>query len=827
MTIEELQCALAVEDGDTDLDEEGLPNREYLLSVCGGLVMISGYDETLRFIHYTVQEYFECARHSHLSSAQTYLATTCITYLSFSTFATGFIDRRSFRRYSDDHALLLYASLHWGDHVRECHDQDPAIRAIVMVFFTLRANVLVSKQVRYPLSGWDWSDISGPVFSNSCSDVHVAATFGLDWLVEELLQRGANIDARDLRKLTPLHVAAAGGHTNVIKSLLERGANPNLRDGRGRKAIERAASEGHEPATRLLLQEASLHDMQQVVDVVAREGHLGVLRLILESLKNTPDKATYVDTALLRASSFGHEKCIRLLLEELEEVGNLEMSKKQSSLDEALFTSLGTHDSFIWQLLLDHGADPAKGLHEAARKCKIAGAQYFLDGGANIEAVNSEGDRPIHSLLRSRYPPDDLERFLKLLLERGADINAYGSDKKTPLIIVAQRGHAKLVQQLLHNGADILAKDGKFNRSATEWATLGGHLQVVQLLLKYQPSAETGKGLIALAQLYQEPRPLDTKMVDLNVAQHGKDSDTSEIKDEGFDELDPEPRFFEGYNRLLSDVNTLQPEDLKRLLLLHHPASRGDETIVRDFIDMGADFEALDDQGSRALHRAAQCGHTNIIRLLLDYGAMVDPQEENGSGSTPLLLAIRNREYDSVKLLIERGADIDRDSEQYGPPLMQAICGSYNQSIIRLLLERGADPNTETAFGHGGNALHIAVSHTRIFGDIAFDPNILRLLVAKGANLENKDHDGKTPLLLAVRLGETRRVGLLLELGADPTSVEDDTMPMSSADDVDFETAMQLIKAAKQRWINDVRSKSSSASIKMRGPKRKISRISD
>ena len=831
MTLEKLRCALAVEDGDTDLDEEGLPNREYLLSVCGGLVMITGDTETVRFIHYTVQEYLERSRHSQLSSAQTYLATTCITYLSFSTFAIGSIENpsfKTFKRYLDDHALLRYASVHWGDHVRECHDQDPAIRAIVRVFLTLRANVLCSKQYGYFNGGW--SNIKGPAFSNDVSDLHIAAAFGLDWLVKEFLQQGAIVDARDARERTPLHEAAAGGHTNVIKSLLERGANPKSRDLWKQNAMELAAIAGHEHAIRLLLQKCSLPDMHQVISVVAEKGHLGVLRVILENSKNTPRKALYVDIALKSASLLGHESCIRLLLEELERLENSEMSKKQSSLDEALFNSLRHDDSIIRQLLLDHGADPTKGLHEAARRCQIAGVKHLLDRGANIEAVNSEGDRPIHSLRGYPHPPDMLARMLKLLIERGADIDAYGSDKKTPLMTVARLGSANLVQLLLDNGTDILAKDGKYNRSATEWATLGGHLQVVQLLLKHQPSAEIGKGLIALAQLYQELRHLDTKMVDLNAAQHGEDSDTSEIKDEGFDELDSEPRFFEGYNRLLSDVNILQREDLKRLLLLHNPANKGDETLVHDFIDMGADVEALNDEGHNALFIAAIYDHTNIMRLLLDHGAMADPQEGT-SGQTTLSITIENGNYHGVQLLIERGADIERASERYGRPLIIAVHRSNDESIVRLLLERGANPNTETAFGQGGNALHMVVSRkmriSREMDGIALDLEIIRLLVAKGTNLEAKDHDGNTPLLLTVGLGMTDQVRLLLELGADPTSVADDTMRFFGANDVDFDTAMQLIKDAKQRWIKDVRSKSSSASIKRQGTKRKISRLSD
>ena len=820
MTIEELRCALAVEPGDSVLDEEGLPDRCYLLSVCGGLVMISGDTETVRFIHYTVQEYLERALNPQFSSAHTYLATTCITYLSFSTFAIEQF-RHKYHRLpimsSGRHFLLRYASEHWGNHVRECCGQDPAIHPMVRSFLNRKANVLCSIMVGYRGGLVKRGD---RLFPWIVSDLHVAAAFGLDWLVEELLQQGASVDARTSHAQTPLHWAAAGGHTDVVKSLLERGANPYVRDQWKWDAIGLAATAGHEPATRLLLQGAFLPDMQSVIRGVAGKGHLGVLRLILESLKDTTKKkkATYVGTALNEASFSGREACIRLLLEEVEVS---EMSELQSHLDLALCQSLRIGNSVITQLLLDHGADLTGGLHIAAEQCYIAGVRHLLDRGANIEAVNSEGDRPIHLSIRSLSRPGKLKTMLELLLERGVDVNVYGSKKESPLVTVAKQGRVTLVQQLLDNGADILAKDGKFNRSATEWGVLGGHLHVVQLLLRYQRPAETNEGLLALTRLYREM----TLYKDLQSLRASRDEvkSKSETREEDSNDFRTIPTEF--INRMLSGINTLRPEDLKRLLLLHYPARNGDEIVFRAFIDMGADVEAWDKEGETALHTAAAWGHTNIMRLLLDHGAMVDPQEEGNPRPTPLSVAISNSDHDSVQLLIEKGPDMDRDSEIHGPPLMKAIFWAYNEKMVRLLLESGADPNMETAFGHGGNALHRAVS--REMGGIFINSKIIRLLIAKGANLEAKDHDGRTPLLVAVRKACVDMVTFLLELGADPNSVDVDTIPKSYVKNRDFETVMQLIEDAKQRWIRDTQVKSPSPSINRPDTKRKIPRISD
>ena len=353
----ELRCALAVEPGDSVLNEEGLPDRGYLLSVCGGLVMISGYTETVRFVHYTVQEYFERVRHPQFSSVHKYLANTCITYLSFSNFEAEppnhYPSLSEYQRFLDKHALLQYASVHWGDHVRECCDQDPAIQEMARVFLTQKANVSWSVRVRSlglgnSYRGW-WRPLP------SSSGLHVAATFGLDWLVKGFLQQGASVDDRDSARRTSLHQAAAGGHTEVIKSLLEKGANPNSKDRHGMGAIDLATRAGHEPATRLLLQEALFPDWLEVIRSVVAKGHLGVLRLILESSKDIPGKANYVGAAIFHAIRHKREAWVRELLEEVED---LKTSELQSHLDLALRYCLGRNSPVMTKLLLDHGADP-------------------------------------------------------------------------------------------------------------------------------------------------------------------------------------------------------------------------------------------------------------------------------------------------------------------------------------------------------------------------------------------------------------------------------------------------------------------------------------
>ena len=79
----ELQYAVSIEPGDKDLDEEALPDEDYLLSVCAGLVTVDVQSSVIRLVHYTAQECFERNGDNLFPNAETELAATCMTYVSF------------------------------------------------------------------------------------------------------------------------------------------------------------------------------------------------------------------------------------------------------------------------------------------------------------------------------------------------------------------------------------------------------------------------------------------------------------------------------------------------------------------------------------------------------------------------------------------------------------------------------------------------------------------------------------------------------------------------------------------------------------------------
>jgi hypothetical protein len=119
LTTLELRHALAVEVGESQLDEENLPDIEDMVSVCAGLVTVDEQSDIIRLVHYTTQEYFERTRKNWFANAETDIAMICVTYLSFNAFEPGFcLTDERFEAQLQLNPLYDYAARNWGYHVR-------------------------------------------------------------------------------------------------------------------------------------------------------------------------------------------------------------------------------------------------------------------------------------------------------------------------------------------------------------------------------------------------------------------------------------------------------------------------------------------------------------------------------------------------------------------------------------------------------------------------------------------------------------------------------------------------------------------------------------
>src|SRR5208282_3722708 len=134
-----------------------------------------------------------------------------------------------------------------------------------------------------------------PSLTNSYSHdgwtpLHLAAFFAQPSVVEALLPRGANVEARARNGTTntPLHAGAAGRNLDVVRALVEHGADVNARQEGGFTALHSAALNGDLEIARLLIShgadvQARASNNQNALDLALTKGHQAMVNLLDES----------------------------------------------------------------------------------------------------------------------------------------------------------------------------------------------------------------------------------------------------------------------------------------------------------------------------------------------------------------------------------------------------------------------------------------------------------------------------------------------------------------------------------------------------------------
>ncbi|KAH9077605.1 hypothetical protein EDB83DRAFT_1497892 [Lactarius deliciosus] len=166
------------------------------------------------------------------------------------------------------------------------------------------------------------------------------------------------------------------------------------------------------------------------------------------------------------------------------------------------------------------------------------------------------------------------------------------------------------------------------------------------------------------------------------------------------------------------------------------------------------------------LHTASMYGHVDIMRWLLNHGEDVNTRWVNFW--TPLHLAARNMELEAVQVLLDHNADINSQNNAGKTPLYEALSRvtlypeekAVDIDTVRRLLGHGADVNIRDHNHWHSTPLHRASSKGW--------PEVVRLLLNRGANVDEKDKDGKTPFQVASEKGHAEITKLLLDHGAMP-----------------------------------------------------------
>ena len=174
---------------------------------------------------------------------------------------------------------------------------------------------------------------------------------------------------------------------------------------------------------------------------------------------------------------------------------------------------------------------------------------------------------------------------------------------------------------------------------------------------------------------------------------------------------------------------------------LHYYAKDGDLAGVQGALQAGANIDVTDNDGWTALIIASYYGHLEVVKYLVSQGANIDVTDNDGN--TVLSEASYYGHLEVVKYLVSQGANIDAKTNNGDTALTLAKLANHSEIVE--FLEKEIE----------GFALHYYAKD----GDLA---GVKRALQA-GANIEEKDDDGNTALMLAKQQNHSEVVNFLQE----------------------------------------------------------------
>jgi len=383
----------------------------------------------------------------------------------------------------------------------------------------------------------------------------------------------------------------------------------------------------------------------------------------------------------------------------------------------------------------------------AAQGGVVGIVKVLLEEGAEVNAKTNDGDTALMTAALEGHTDVAI-----LLTDKGADVNAKKSDGWTVLMAAVLGERVGIVRALMNKGADVNAKTNDHGTALMAAAQLG-NIDITLALLENgaNTNAKATNGATPLIQAVQEGHIEVAKILLAN----GADVNTQRIDGTSALMMSVQNGRTAAVQLLLNAgvmVDATRPDDGVTALML---AANVFPDIVRLLLDKGADVnKARTNDGITALMTASQSGKIDSVRIMLEKSANVNAQ--SADSKTALLLAASAGHREIVELLVSKGADVNINRLDGFTPLMFAAQEGY-ADIVEILLTKGAEVNAIRSLDHG-SALMLAASQGHA--------NAVACLLKNSADVNLLTKDGVSALIPASELGHTDVVKLLLDNGA-------------------------------------------------------------
>jgi ankyrin repeat protein len=444
--------------------------------------------------------------------------------------------------------------------------------------------------------------------------------------------------------------------------------------------------------------------------------------------------------------------------------------------------------------------------------------RLLIRAGANVNVKNAVGQTALHVAVEKNSP-----EHVRLLLRYGADASIQDNDGQTGLIVSTKSGFIDCMYLILGSGCDRNVQDTKGN-TALLWAAWQGNIDCLKLLLKagcdanlQNQSGNTAAIICADANAHeclkcivQQPQERAVEFDRTN-----KEGDSAVV-------ISARKNHMESFQLLIGCVGVnLNIRDAKGNTALIWCVCNANPHSTKMLLEVGGcggrvvEVGAQNQFGHTALMFAAErSDNVECLKLLIeatstntDDNAVSLLDMKNSNGDTALLLAVKNKCVEAIKLLVAAGADIDIQDSATGSTALHLAVKDNSKEMIKILISSSkngrvdslnvkdaTDGNTPLLIAAERNdaqclslLLSSSISSSAAAAAAAVDLNIqnnrgktiLNLLIEHKAaraiqellskhsldpNIPDAAHDNSTSLVLAMKLRCFDIVRLLLDM---------------------------------------------------------------
>lgn len=762
-----------------------------------------------------------CEEQEHDCRSHSEMAAVCLRYLlgregqemlaSLSVENQGMDDPRWSPIMLPRHSLVSYALRFWTLHYQAAGDYRPTDLAQELLQDTIKREA--------------WAEalyvVSNPFTRSNkgyLSPLPYMAMFGFDDLVLRHIEGNAKQDSWNQDCWLAIAEAARNGHGSTVALLLEHAEKDIAGLG---EALRWAANYGEGGALDCLISKAQ--ELEKfpwppfILDRAVVAGLENLVSALVEAGYDlNEENGIGEDRAVHTAIKYGQDRILKILLDS----GHVDLGLQNGRAESTWVLAVKEGNTASIQHMLDAGAsldnfDVAKdvllwtvcwGRHAALRM--LIDAQVFSKSHINSkattydvkysfpleEAANNGLRTCTRILLDNDADPNavcengsalyqvvgNMQDYpiCRMLLEKGANPNQSAVDDPAYdgmdmlLMRAIESGKKLLVEMLLDHGAKINVADPNRTEYDTplSWAIKCGYADIVRLLL------ERG----ADVNLVSQDKP--DCWSPLYTAAYWRRTDVIG------------PLIKHGAN--MHWINTVDKWSV------FHAAYDSADTLTA-LLQNGMDINIVDDQKWTALMLAARYNASQSVEVLLKWEnpkADLEIMTSNDPSSAALQLASYEGFAEIVKMLLEAGADIDRQRGDGRFPLGQVLASDMLQpaceDLVRFMLKRG--PNLALSDEEDNTVLHYIRSDTPL--------SIVMLLVEEGAPVNKFNQNGYNPLAWAVHVGNVAAARYLTTVKGSQTGVYHrdfgSILHMAAAGST-LEVVRQLVRTGAEHSIVD------------------------